>query len=222
MSKSSGNGVDPLEVIREYSADALRLWMSFIGDYFENAVWNDDGVKACKKFITRVESLQNNLVDGDNYSKDLEVAFHTAIKKVTQDIDNIKFNTAISALMILLNEIAKVGKINKFEYKILLTLLNPFAPHITEEIWTNNNFEPSINDVKWPTWREDKLVKDAVEYAIQINNKIINRLEIPTEYSDSEIEEFVKNDSKTIESLNGKNIVKMIIIKNRLVNIIAK
>ena len=105
---------------------------------------------------------------------------------------NIKFNTAISGLMILLNEINKVGKINHFEYKTLLTLLNPFAPHITEEIWSNNNFAPAIKDAVWPTWREDKLVKDSVEYAIQINNKIITRLQIPTEFNDSQIEELVK------------------------------
>lgn len=222
MSKSSGNGVDPLEVIKEYSADALRLWMSFIGDYFENAVWNDDGVKACHKFINRVVALEESLVDGNEYSKDLEVAFHTAIKKVSLDIDNIKFNTAISALMILLNEINKVGKINKFEYKTLLTLLNPFAPHITEEIWTKNNFEPSIKDAKWPTWREDKLIKDSVEYAIQINNKIINRLEIPADATDAQIEEMIKNDENILKALNGRNVVKVIVIKNRLVNIIAK
>ena len=222
MSKSSGNGVDPLQVIDEYSADALRLWMSFIGDYFESASWSDDGVKSCQKFLTRVERLQDILVDGDEYSKDLIVAMHTAIKKVSQDIDSIKFNTAISALMILVNEITKVGKLNNAEYKTLLTLLNPFAPHLTEEIWESRHYSPRICDVKWPTWDEDKLVKDEIEYAIQINNKIITRVNISTNLTDAEIENMAKNDQKIISALNGKQIVKVIIIKNRLVNIIAK
>jgi leucyl-tRNA synthetase len=222
MSKSAGNGVDPLVVVEEYSADALRLWMSFIGDYFETATWNDDGVKACKKFLNRVENLQDILVEGDEYSKDLEVALHTAIKKVSQDIDNIKFNTAISALMILLNEITKVGKINHAEFKTVLTLLNPFAPHMTEELWTNNNFAPSIKDAKWPEWNEDKLVKDEIEYAVQINNKIIARNHYSATASNEEIENLVREDSEIATALNGKQIVKVIVIKNRLVNIIAK
>ena len=222
MSKSAGNGVDPLEVVEEYSADALRLWMSFIGDYFETATWNDDGVKACKKFLNRVENLQDILVEGDEYSKDLEVALHTAIKKVSQDIDNIKFNTAISALMILLNEITKVGKINHAEFKTLLTLLNPFAPHMTEELWTTNNFAPSIKDAKWPEWNEAKLVKDEIEYAVQINNKIIARNNYSASATAEDIENLVRTDGEIEKALNGKQIVKVIVIKNRLINIIAK
>ena len=222
MSKSSGNGVDPKEVIAKYSADALRLWMSFIGDYFESASWSEDGVKACQKFIGRICNLQDALIDGDKIRPDLEVAFHTAIKKVSLDIDNIKFNTAISALMILLNEINKVGNITKEEYKILLILLNPFAPHITEEIWTNLNFSPAIKDASWPKWDENKLVKNEVEYAIQINNKIITKLNIPTSYNNEQIEEIAKSNEKIVSTLNGKTIVKAIIIPNRLVNLIAK
>jgi len=222
MSKSAGNGVDPLVVIRDYSADALRLWMSFIGDYFEAAVWSDDGVKACHKFLGRVENLQDVLVEGEEYSKELEVAIHTAIKKVSQDIDNIKFNTAISALMILLNEINKVGRINHAEYKVLLTLLNPFAPHVTEEIWTNCKFEPKISEVKWPEWNENKLVKDEIEYAIQINNKIVDRKLFSANATEQEIEEQVRSNEKVVSALNGRQIVKVLVIKNRLVNIIAK
>ncbi len=222
MSKSAGNGVDPLVIVEEYSADALRLWMSFIGDYFETATWNDDGVKACKKFLNRIENLQDILVEGDEYSKELEVALHTAIKKVSQDVDNIKFNTAISALMILLNEITKVGKINHAEFKTVLTLLNPFAPHLTEELWTNNNFEPSIKDAKWPVWSEDKLVKDEIEYAVQINNKIVARNNYSANATNEEIESQVREDKAINEALNGRQIVKVIVIKNRLINIIAK
>ena len=222
MSKSAGNGVDPLVVIKEYSADALRLWMSFIGDYFESANWSDDGVRACQKFLGRIEKLKDTLVEGDEYSSELTVAMHTAIKKVSMDIDNIKFNTAISALMILLNEINKVGKINHAEFKTLLTLLNPFAPHITEELWEECKFEPRICDVKWPTWDENKLVKNEIEYAIQINNKIIARLNIATTLEDKEIEDFVLNNESIKTTLSGKNVMKVIVIKNRLVNIIAR
>ena len=222
MSKSAGNGVDPKVIIAQYSADALRLWMSFIGDYFESASWSEDGVKACQKFINRVINLQDTLVDGQEISKELEVAFHTAIKKVSLDIDNIKFNTAISALMILLNEIGKVGKINKAEYKTLLILLNPFAPHITEEIWTNLNFAPAIKDAVWPTWQEDKLVKSEIEYAIQINNKIVTKLNIATGISNQEIEKIASSNEKVQANLNGRNIQKIIVIPNRLVNLIVK
>ena len=196
--------------------------MSFIGDYFEAATWNDDGVRACKKFLNRVENLQDILVEGDTYSKELEVAMHTAIKKVSQDIDNIKFNTAISALMILLNEVGKAGKINHAEYKTLLTLLNPFAPHMTEEIWTNNGFAPRICEVEWPKWDENKLVKDSIEYAVQINNKIIYKDEFSSTAEAQEIEDIVKADSRILDALNGKQIVKVIVIKNRLINVIAK
>ena len=222
MSKSAGNGVDPLVIVEEYSADALRLWMSFIGDYFETATWNDDGVKACKKFLNRIENLQDILVEGNEYTKELEVALHTAIKKVSLDIDNIKFNTAISALMILLNEITKVGKINHAEFKTVLTLLNPFAPHLTEELWTNNNFEPSIKDAKWPVWDDNKLVKDEIEYAVQINNKIVARNNYSATATNEEIESLVREDKAVNEALNGRQIVKVIVIKNRLINIIAK
>ncbi len=222
MSKSLGNVVDPRDVINEYGADSLRVWESFMGDYFQSVNWSDDGVKACNKFITKVYNFQDILIDGESYSKELEVSIHTAIKKVTNDIDNIKFNTAISALMILANDVAKVGKINKAEYKTLLTLLNPFAPHITEEIWTNQHFEPEIKDAVWPTYDESKLVRDEIEYALQINNKIIDRVNIKTNATTSEIEDIAKNNSKIVEALNGRNIIKVIVIKDRLVNIIAK
>lgn len=222
MSKSLGNVVDPRDVINEYGADSLRVWEAFMGDYFQSVNWSDEGVKACHKFITRVYNFQDILVDGDEYTKDLSVSMHTAIKKVTTDIDNVKFNTAISALMILVNDISKVGRINKAEYKTLLTLLNPFAPHITEEIWTAQNFEPHIKDAKWPTYDEDKLLKDEIEYALQINNKIVARENISTSLSIEELEDFARNNESVLSNLNGRSIVKVIVIKDRLINVIAK
>lgn len=222
MSKSLGNVVDPRDCINEYGADSLRVWEAFIGDYFQSANWSDEGLKACNKFITRVYNLQDVLVPGDAYSKELEVAMHTAIKKVTQDIDNIKFNTAISALMILLNEIQKAGKINHAEYKTLLTLLNPFAPHITEEIWSNQNFEPSIKDAVWPEWDEKKLVKDEIEFALQVNSKIVDRASFPTNLTNDELQALALKNEKISEATNGKNIVKVIVVKNSLINVIAR
>lgn len=222
MSKSLGNVVDPRDVINEYGADSLRVWEAFMGDYFQSVNWSDDGVKACHKFITKVYNFQDILVDGDVYSDELTVAMHTAIKKVTQDMDNVKFNTAIAALMILANEVQKVGKINKAEYKTLLTLLNPFAPHITEEVWTAQNFEPHIKDAVWPVWDEAKLVKDEVEYAIQINNKIITRAMFGAKQTPAEIEAQALENDKIKEAMANKTFVKAIVIPNRLINIIAK
>ena len=221
MSKSAGNGVDPREVIAEYGTDALRLWMSFIGDYFDKAAWSDEGVKACNKFLNRVWNLQDILVDGDDYSKELSYEINYAIKKVTEDMDNVKFNTAIAAMMTLLNEINKVGHINKFEYKQFLLLLNPFAPHMTEEIWTNLKFAPSIKDASWPTYDESKLTKAEVEVAIQINSKIVDRIMIDSSASEDDIKATCLNSEKVKAVIADKEVKKVIVIKDRLVNIIA-
>ncbi|MBQ8444342.1 MAG: leucine--tRNA ligase [Clostridia bacterium] len=221
MSKSAGNGVDPLEVISKYSADALRVWMSFIGDYFESASWSDEGVKACYKFINKIVSFKDMLVEGEQYSKELEVAMHTAIKKVSQDIDNIKFNTAISALMILSNEVAKVKKLNHAEYKTLLTLLNPFAPHITEELWVECGFGKDMRDSTWPKYDENKLVKSEVEIAVQVNSKIVARVNINTESKQDEILAQVKANENVAKAITGKTIVKEIYVPGRIVNIIC-
>lgn len=222
MSKSAGNGVDPLEVIAKYSADALRVWMSFIGDYFESASWSDEGLKACYKFINKIVSFKDMLVEGEEYSKELEVAMHSAIKKVSQDIDNIKFNTAISALMILSNEVAKVKKINHAEYKTLLTLLNPFAPHITEELWVECGFGASMKDVQWPKYDEKKLVKSEVEIAVQVNSKIVARVNINTQLKQDEILAEIKANENVAKAIEGKTIVKEIYVPGRIANIIAK
>lgn len=221
MSKSAGNGVDPREVIAEYGTDALRLWMSFIGDYFDKAAWSDEGVKACNKFLNRVWNLQDILVDGDDYSKELSYELNYAIKKVTEDMDNVKFNTAIAAMMTLLNEINKVGHINKFEYKQFLLLLNPFAPHMTEEIWTNLGFAPAIKDASWPTYDESKLTKAEVEVAIQVNSKIVDRIMIDSTSNEEDIKTTCLNSEKVKAVIGDKEIKKVIVIKGRLVNIIA-
>ena len=220
MSKSLGNVVDPREVAEQYGTDALRVWEAFMGDYFQSVNWNDDGAKSCNKFLNRVYDMQEFLVEGEEYSKELSYHIHSAIKKVTSDIDNVKFNTAISALMILVNEIYKVKRINKAEYKTLLLLLNPFAPHITEEIWSVQKFEPALKNATWPKYDESKLVQDSVEIAVQINSKIVGRVVIPTNISNEEIEKLAKESLS--EKFEGKNIVKTIIIPNRIINFIAK
>ncbi len=222
MSKSLGNVVDPRDVIKEYGADALRLWESFMGDYFATVNWNDDGVKACHKFLTRVWNLQDVLIAGDEVRKEMEYAINYAVYKVTYDMDHIKFNTAIAAMMSLLNEIGKVGSINHAEYKVLLTLLNPFAPHITEELWTLCGFGQDMSQAVWPTYDEKKLVKDEIEYAVQINNKIIVRCNYSTSSTTKELEQLALAEEKIVSALGGKQVVKVIVIPNRLINIIAK
>ena len=221
MSKSAGNGVDPREVIAEYGTDALRLWMSFIGDYFDKAAWSDEGVKACNKFLNRVWNLQDILVDGDSYSKELSYPLNFAIKKVTEDMDNVKFNTAIAAMMTLLNEINKVGHINKFEFKQLLLLLNPFAPHMTEELWEIVGYSEKITEAKWPTFDESKLTQDEVEVAVQVNSKIVDRVMISSNLDEEGIKAVVLASDKVKAVVAEKTIKKVIVIKGRLVNIIA-
>jgi len=220
MSKSLGNVVDPRTVIKEYGADSLRVWESFIGDYFDSCSWSDDGVKACNKFLNRVWNMQDILVDGDKISDELSYQLNLAIKKVTNDIDRIKFNTAISSMMILVNEIYKVNKINKFEYKILLTLLNPFAPHITEEIWERCGFTPKIYQTSWPTYDESKLVQNTVEIVVQVNGKVKKKLVIDTNMEEEQVKSLAQNEVADI--INGLNIIKVLYVKNRLVNIVVK
>ncbi len=222
MSKSLGNVVDPREVIKEYGADALRVWEAFMGDYFSDVNWDDDGAKSAYKFLNRVWDMQNFLETGDKVTDELAFALNTTIKKVTEDIDKVKFNTAISQLMICVNEIYKNKKINNAEYKILLTLLSPFAPHMTEEIWVNCGYGENITNAVWPTCDESKLVQSKVEIAVQVNSKIITRMVVDTSLSDDALIDVVKDDEKIKPLIDGKIIVKAIVVKGRLVNLIVK
>lgn len=220
MSKSLGNVVDPREVVKEYGADSLRLWESFIGDYSEMVNWNDNGVKACFKFLNRVWAMQDFLVDGDKFSSELSYAFNYAIKKVTNDINDIKFNTAVSALMTLCNEIYKNRKINREEFKTLLILLNPFAPHITEELWEINRFSPEFKNVSWPTYDEKALVKNVISLPVQINGKMRGTIEVSPSAGQEEILNLVKSDS-VISKYLTEPIKKVILVPNRIINIIC-
>ena len=222
MSKSKGNVVDPLDVVAEFGADVLRTYVLFMGDYEKAAPWSKSSVKGCKRFIDRVWALQDILVDGDEYSKELESAFHKATKKVTEDIENMKFNTAIAALMTLLNKVSDKGEINKAELKAFVTLLNPFAPHVTEEIWEQQKFGGMLANGKWIDFDEAKCVDDMIEIVAQINGKVRAKLMVPAEIEAADAIELAKKDGAIAQAIDGKTVVKELYVKGRLVNIVVK
>lgn len=223
MSKSRGNVIDPNEVVDVYGADVLRTYVLFMGDYEQAAPWSESSVKGCKRFIDRVFNLQEILTDGDEYSKELMSAMHKTGKKVSEDIEQMKYNTAIAALMTLLNKIYEIGKINRAELKTLIILVNPFAPHVTEEMWANCGYgEMLAKDAKWPSFDEAKCVDSTVEIVVQINGKIRARLSVPTDIESDKAIALAKKDEGIAAALEGKNIIKEIYVKGKLVNIVAK
>ena len=222
MSKSRGNVVNPDEVIAEYGADTMRLYEMFIGDFEKTAPWSNKSIKGCKRFLDRIWSLQENVIDGDSYRKEVETIFHQTIKKVSEDIETLKYNTAIAAMMALLNAIDKTGSINRAEYRDLLILLNPFAPHMTEEIFEIMGFNGPITSQKWVTYDEEKCKESTVEIAVQINGKIKAKINVDAEISSEDAIALAKADEKVSGELNGKTIVKEIYVKGKLVNIVAK
>ena len=222
MSKSKGNVIDPMDVVNEYGADVLRTYVLFMGDYEKAAPWSESSVKGCKRFLDRVWALQDMLVPGDSFSSELEVPMNKAIKKVSEDIENMKYNTAIAALMALLNDIYDNGKINNAEYKALLTILNPFAPHITEEAWETQGFGGMLANGKWVDWDESKCVDETVEIVVQINGKIRAKMNVSATADDASVIAQAKADEKVAAEIAGKTIVKELYVKGRLVNIVVK
>ena len=223
MSKSRGNVIDPNEVVDVYGADVLRTYVLFMGDYEQAAPWSESSVKGCKRFIDRIWNLQEILVDGDEFSKDLSSSFHKTIKKVTEDIETLKYNTAIAALMTLLNAIYTKGSINRAELEALLLLVNPFAPHVTEEMWEQCGYGKMIAaDGEWPTYDEAKCVDDTIEIVVQINGKIRAKLNVAADIEQADAVALAKADEKVAAELDGKNIIKEIYVKGKLVNIVAK
>ncbi len=223
MSKSRGNVIDPNEVVDVYGADVLRTYVLFMGDYEQAAPWSESSVKGCKRFIDRVFNLQEIMTDGDEYSKELMSAMHKTVKKVSEDIEQMKYNTAIAALMTLLNKIYENGKINRAELKTLIILVNPFAPHVTEEMWANCGYgEMLAKDAKWPSFDEAKCIDSTVEIVVQINGKIRARLSVPTDIESDKAIALAKKDEGIAAALEGKNIIKEIYVKGKLVNIVAK
>lgn len=223
MSKSRGNVVNPDDIVNEYGADTMRLYEMFIGDFEKSAPWSPSSIRGCRRFLERYFALQDILTDGEEYSKELESNFHKAIKKVSDDIENIKFNTSIAALMALINDIAAKGSINKQELRTFTILLNPFAPHITEEIWSLCKLgDGMVAQQSWPEYDESKCKDDSVEIAAQVNGKIKTRLTIAADAPKDEVLSMAKGDSKVAPLLEGKNIVKEIYVPGKLVNIVAK
>ena len=222
MSKSRGNVVNPDEIIDQYGADTMRLYEMFIGDFEKSAVWNSDSIKGCKRFLDKVFGLTEILATNiDNISdKTLETAFHKTIKKVTQDIESLKFNTAIAALMTLLNQILETRKITKSQLKIYLILLNPFAPHITEEIWEICNLGGVITDQKWPEYDESKCIDEMVEIVVQVNGKIKARLTIAKDLKEEDALELINQNESIKQALADKVVKKQIYVPNKLLNIV--
>jgi leucyl-tRNA synthetase len=222
MSKSRGNVVNPDEIVDEYGADTLRTYEMFIGDFEKSVPWSQNGVKGCRRFLERVWRLQEILVDGDEYSKDLETNMHRTIKKVSEDFETLKFNTAIASMMTLLNDFNNKGQVNKAELKTLLILLNPVAPHITEEMWSELGFGGVINAQKWPKWDESKTVENVVEIPIQINGKVRGKITIPIDADKDAVKEKFNNDEKLVALLEEKKVVKEIYVPGKIYNIVVK
>lgn len=221
MSKSLGNVVDPNDVVDRYGADVLRVYVLFMGDYEQAAPWSEASMKGCKRFLDRIWSLQERLVEGSEYRPETVSLMHKTAKKVSEDIEAMKFNTAIAAMMSLINDIYSIGSINKAEMKALLILLNPFAPHITEEMYSVN-FGGILSEQKWVRYDEKLCVDSMIEVAVQVNGKIKAKIMIPAEAEQPEVLEIAKKDEGVSAAIDGKNIVKEIYVKGRLVNIVVK
>ncbi len=219
MSKSRGNVVNPDDIVKEYGADTLRTYEMFIGAFELSAAWSEDGVKGCRRFLERVWKLQDILTQEEGYSKDLEIKMHQTIKKVSGDFESLKYNTAIAAMMALINEFYRKNAVTKGEFKTLLVLLNPVAPHITEEIWQKAGFEGRIYQSVWPEYDEAKTVEATIEIAVQINGKTRATLDIAREEEKDAV--IARAKEVIAEKLTG-NIVKEIYVPGRIVNIVMK
>ena len=222
MSKSRGNVVNPDEIVENYGADTMRVYEMFIGDFEKAAPWSQSSIKGSKRFLDKVWTLADIMTDETGYRKEIEAEMHRTVKKVTEDIENLKMNTAIAALMSLLNTIQASGKITKDEYKTFITLLNPFAPHITEELWVECGFEGMLNETKWPEFDEAKCVDAAVEIVVQINGKIRARLNVPADISAPDAIALAKSEEAVSAEISGKNIIKELYVPKKLVNIVVK
>ena len=223
MSKSRGNVVNPDEIVDEYGADTLRLYEMFIGDFEKAAPWSQSSIRGCRRFIERYYNLQTILNDTDGIRPELESAFHKAIKKVGDDIENIKFNTAIATLMALINDITATGAITKEELRIFTILLNPFAPHVTEEVFEMCKLGDGIvAEQKWPEYDEAKCKDETIEIVVQVNGKIKTKLNIPVESEKNAVLEMAKADANVAKAIENMNIIKEIYVPNKLVNLVVK
>ena len=222
MSKSKGNVVNPDDVVKEYGADTLRLYEMFVGDFEKAAPWQENGIKGCKRFLDRVWAMQEKVVSGDEYSDKLRASMHKTIKKVSEDIETLKFNTAIATMMGLLNEIDAAGSLTRADYRTLLILLNPFAPHITEELYQVMGYEGVLNEQKWVEYDEKLCVEDSVEIVVQVNGKVKARFNAPVDCAKEELENLAFDLPEIKALTDGKTVVKKIAVPNKLVNIVVK
>ena len=222
MSKSRGNVVNPDDIVNEYGADTMRLYEMFIGDFEKAAPWNTSSIKGCKRFLERIWALGDKLVEGEGVRPAIEATLHRTIKKVGEDIDSLKANTAIAQLMILVNTLYDNGGATREEFRTLLILLNPFAPHITEELWQQAGFPDQIAHTAWPAYDEAKCVEQTVEIAVQVNGKVKARLTVPTGIEQADAIARAKAEPAVAAALEGKTIVKEIYVKGKLVNLAAK
>ena len=222
MSKSRGNVVNPDEVVEQYGADTMRLYEMFIGDFEKSAPWSTSSIKGSRRFLDRVWALQEKVVEGDGYSKELEGSLHRTIKKVGQDIESMKFNTAIASMMTLLNDMGQAKSITRGEYRALLSLLNPFAPHMTEEIWHDMGFEGLASLAGWPAFDEAKCRQSEVEIAVQVNGKLRSRVVIAADADKDAALAAAKADGKVAAELAGKALVKELYVPGKLVNLVVK
>ncbi len=222
MSKSRGNVVNPDDIVNEFGADTFRLYEMFIGAFDQATPWSENGVRGCRKFLDRVWALSEKVTDETGYSKELESSIHKTICKVTEDIERMKFNTAVAALMSLINEFSSKGSVTKDEYKTFLLLMNPFVPHMTEELWSEAGFEGFCSVASWPEYDADKTVDAMVEFVVQINGKVRDRMMFPAEIGVEELKTAALENDRIKELVGDKQIVKIIAVPKKLVNIVVK
>ena len=222
MSKSRGNVVNPDDIIDEIGADAFRVYEMFMGAFDQAIPWSTQSAKGCRRFLDRVWRLQENVTPDEGYSEKLNALMHETIKKVSLDYEAMKYNTAIAQMMTLVNEMVSAGSVTRGELKTLLLLLNPVAPHITEEMWENQGFGGTMTYQKWPTWDEDALVKSEIEIAVQVCGKVRGRVMIPADMTKERAETELQQLPEIQKILAGKTVTKVIFVPGRLVNFIAK
>ncbi|NLS84375.1 MAG: leucine--tRNA ligase, partial [Ruminococcaceae bacterium] len=222
MSKSRGNVVNPDDIVRDYGADTMRVYEMFIGDFEKSAPWNTSSIKGSRRFLERVWGLAERMQGGDDYTKAIESSMHRTIKKVTQDIEQLKMNTAIAAMMTLINEMYEQPSITRADMRTLLVLLNPFAPHITEEMWQQLGFGGQLAHTKWPVYDEAKCVDATVEIAVQVNGRVRAKINVAADVSNDDAIAAAKAEPAVAKELDGKTIMKEIYVKGKLVNIAAK
>jgi len=221
MSKSRGNVVDPNDVVDVLGADVLRTYVLFMGDYGSAAPWNESSMKGCKRFLERIADL-TDLMKGEGVTPKLETAFHKTVKKVSTDIEELKFNTAIAAMMTLLNDIAAVGSLTRDELMTLVRLVCPFAPHLAEEMWEALGGKGLCSLAAWPEWDENKTVDSTVEVAVQVNGKVRATVQLPVNCPKDEAIAIAKADAKIAAAIEGKTVIKEISVPNKIVNIVVK